>query len=115
MSQKIKQANIFGRLGTGIGQGIAEQAPKEAERYRMQQGLQQLEKESANLSPTQQYTRALGVPGLIDRPQALQSYADLLRQSGMRGAFKQNAPRTITNKKTEMFLNHLEKPAHYQK
>ena len=53
----VKQPNIFGRIGSGIGQGLAETLPKEMERGRLSQGLQQFEKESGNLKPVQQYTR----------------------------------------------------------
>lgn len=40
--QKIKQGNIFGRIGSGIGQGLAEHAPKEIERSRLASGLKAL-------------------------------------------------------------------------
>lgn len=80
MAQVIKQADIFGRIGTGIGKGLSEQVPKEIERYRMSAGLQQLEKDSPGLTPQQYYTRALQVPGLADKPQVVQSLGDLARQ-----------------------------------
>ena len=88
MAQKIKQADLFGRIGTGIGQGLAEQLPKEIERGRLSAGLQQLEKESANLTPQQYHSRALQIPGLIDRPQVVQNLGDFARQQAYLNALK---------------------------
>ena len=34
MAQEIKNANIWGRVGTEIGKGLSEQVPKEIERIR---------------------------------------------------------------------------------
>lgn len=87
MAQLIKQADIFGRLGTGVGKGLAEQVPKEIERNRLSAGLQQLERDAPGLNPQQYYTRALQVPGLIDRPQAVQSLAELARLQNQRDAY----------------------------
>lgn len=42
MAQYIKQGNIFGRIGTGLGKGLAEQIPKEIERNRLSSGLKEL-------------------------------------------------------------------------
>ena len=42
MAQYIKNANIFGRIGTGIGKGVNEQLPKEVEHQRFRSGLQKL-------------------------------------------------------------------------
>lgn len=81
--QKIKQANIFGRVGSGLAQGMGLQLPKEIEHYRMTKGLQDLE--GQDLDPQQYFTRALSAsPGMVDRPQVVQSLADLARQQ-MRG------------------------------
>lgn len=91
MAQYIKQADIFGRVGSGIGAGLAEQIPKEIERGRLASGLKALEKEGAELTPQQYFTRALSVPGLIERPQVVQSLADLARQQGQAQAFKDYA------------------------
>lgn len=78
MVQVINQTGgLFGELGKGFGQGLAEQLPKEAERYRLSQGLKALENEP-NLSPTQRYGRLLTLPGMT--PQGLQGYSDLARQ-----------------------------------
>lgn len=88
MSQYIKQGNIFGRIGSGIGQGLAEQLPKEIERGRLASGLQQLNQQK-NLSPQEYFTQALSVPGLIDRPQVIQSLENLARQRSVIDSAKQ--------------------------
>lgn len=83
MAQLIKQADIFGRLGTGVGKGLAEQIPKEIEHNRFASGLQQLERDAPGLNPQQYYTRALQVRGLADRPQLVQSLGDFARQQAI--------------------------------
>lgn len=87
MAQNIKQGNIFGRIGQNLGQGLAEQIPKEVERNRFVSGLQDLEKNGANLNPQQYFTKALQTYGLPDRPQVVQSLAELARQQGIRNSF----------------------------
>lgn len=77
MAQYIKQANIFGRVGSGIGKGLAEQIPKEIERGRLQSGLKELG-EAKNLSPFQQFSQLSAIPGVT--PQMIQSGTELLRQ-----------------------------------
>lgn len=84
----IPQPSIFGRVGTGIGQGLAEQIPKEIERQRFVSGLQDLEREGANLNPQQYFTRALQSYGLSEKPQIVQSLADLARQQNYLNALK---------------------------
>ena len=90
MAQNIKQGNIFGRIGQNLGQGLAEQIPKEVERNRFVSGLQDLEKNGANLNPQQYFTRALQTYGLADRPQVVQSLAELARQQGIRNSFSRS-------------------------
>jgi hypothetical protein len=90
MAQLIKQGNIFGRVGTGIGKGLAEQVPKEIERNRLSAGLQQLERDAPGLSPQQYYTRALQVPHLIEHPQATASLAELARHQNVRDNLRRN-------------------------
>lgn len=87
MAQEIKQGNIFGRIGTGFGRGLAEQIPKEVERNRLSSGLQQLEKDLPNLSPTQQLIRLYSIPG--NTPQMIQSFGDLARQQARGQALTQ--------------------------
>lgn len=61
---EVKQPNIFGRIGTGLGKGLAESLPKEMDRGRLSAGLKQFEKNSANLSPIQAATQLLSIPGI---------------------------------------------------
>lgn len=96
MAQIIKQANIFGKIGERTGQHLAEQLPKEVERSRLAQGLQQLESEGQNLTPQQYYSRALQIPGLVDRPQVVQSLAELAKQQQIRSAYA-NRKNRLTN------------------
>jgi|SRR5579863_436311 len=87
MSYSVKQGNIFGRLGTGIGKGLSEQIPKEIERHRISQGLKELNSQK-NLSPQEYFTGALSVPGLIDRPQVVQSLSQLAKQQSYLNSLK---------------------------
>jgi len=75
--QKIKQGNIFGRIGTGFGQGLAEQLPKEVERSRLAYGLEKLANQK-DLTPFQQFAGLVSQPG--STPQIVQSGTELLRQ-----------------------------------
>jgi hypothetical protein len=85
MAQYIKQGNIFGRIGSGVGKGLAEQLPKEIERGRLASGLQSLEGQK-DLSPFQQFARLSAIPGVT--PQMIQSGTELLRQQQIRDAYK---------------------------
>ena len=83
MAQEIKNANIWGRVGTEIGKGLSEQVPKEIERNRLASGLKELEGQQG-LTPFQQFSRLSSIPGIT--PQMIQSGAELLRQQGMLGS-----------------------------
>jgi hypothetical protein len=89
MAQTIKQANIFGRIGTGIGKGLAEQVPKEIERSRLASGLQNFEQESGNLNPIQQLARISSIPGIT--PQMIQSFSELAKYQNQGNAYKKAA------------------------
>lgn len=84
MAQYIKQGDIFGRLGAGIGKGLSEQVPKEIERARLSSGLRELGQKQG-LTPFQQFAELSGLPGVT--PQMIQSGSELLRQQGQREAF----------------------------
>jgi len=79
---EVKQGNIFGRIGSGIGTGLAESLPKEMERGRMAEGLAQLEKRAGNQTPFQNYTQALTIPGVT--PDVAQNLDAYLRQQQKR-------------------------------
>jgi len=90
MAQTIKQGNIFGRLGSGIGQGLAEQIPKEVERNRLASGLAQFEKDYQNLTQMQQLARltATGAP-----PQTVQAFSELAKRQNLTNAYGRAAGR----------------------
>src|SRR5579864_5803044 len=86
MVQEVRtQPSIFGRLGQGLGQGLAESIPKEVERNRLSSGLKDLG-EQKGLTPFQQFSRLASTPGIT--PQMIQSGSDLLRQQSYLDALK---------------------------
>lgn len=89
LSYSVKQGNIFGRLGTGVGRGLAEQLPKEIERTRLSQGLKNLGKQK-DLNPFQQFAGLAGLPGIT--PQMIQTGGDLLRQQAIINGLNRNTP-----------------------
>ena len=91
MAQKIKQANIFGRLGSALGQGLAESIPKEANRMRLSQGLMDLSKEK-DLEPLQFMSKFYGIPEVANNPQLVQSGTQLYNQSRRNQAFQGQFP-----------------------
>lgn len=87
MSQYIKQGDIFGRVGTGLGKGLAEQVPKEMERNRLSSGLEKLGRQKG-LTPFQQFAGAVGVAH--EYPQIVQSAENFLRQQSIIDSVKNN-------------------------
>jgi hypothetical protein len=75
----VKPASIFGRIGTEVGKGLAEEVPKIQERKMLSQGLEALGKQK-NLTPFEQFAKLSSIPGIT--PQMLQSGAELLKQQG---------------------------------
>lgn len=88
MSYSVKPGSIFGRIGTGIGKGLAEQVPKEIERSRLSSGLQALSQQK-DLTPFEQFSQLAAIPGIT--PQMLQSGSELLKQQGTRQAYARKA------------------------
>ncbi len=84
MAYSVKPASIFGRVGTGIGKGLAEQLPKEMERNRLASGLKELG-EQKGLSPFQQFTGLVGAAH--EYPQVVQSGERLLAQQARGNAY----------------------------
>lgn len=82
----IPQPNIWGRIGTGFGQGLGEQFVKEVERGRLSSHLNNLGKQQG-LTPFQQYTGLLTAPGIT--PQGIQGGSDLLRQQAILNSIQQ--------------------------
>lgn len=85
MSYQVRQGNIFGRIGSGLGQGLSEQLPKEIERGRLAEGLKNLGKQKG-MSPFQQFAGLVSQPGVT--PQIVQSGTDLLRQQAIIDSIK---------------------------
>jgi hypothetical protein len=88
MSYSVKPGNLLGRIGTGFGQGLAEQIPKEIERHRLASGLQKFQQQSVNQSPIQQLAQLAAIPGIT--PQMIQSFGELAKQQGIRNSFSRN-------------------------
>lgn len=86
MAQRISQPSFAGSFGSGIGQGLAEQIPKEIDRHRLASGLKQFENESQNLNPLQQATRLFSIPGIT--PQMVQVLPELLKQQNIRSSYQ---------------------------
>lgn len=91
---KVKNADIFGRIGTGVAQGLAETLPKEVERGRLSEGLGRFEQESANLSPMQQVARLSAIPGIT--PQMIDTLGQLAKQQGLRNAYSNRNGRSTS-------------------
>lgn len=85
MAQYIKQGDIFGRIGTGLGAGLAQQLPEEITRGRLSEGLKNLG-EQRDLTPFQQFAGLLSQPGMT--AQGLQTAGELLKQQNLREAYK---------------------------
>jgi hypothetical protein len=88
MSYSVKPGNIFGRIGSSIGKGLAEQIPKEVARERLASGLQQFEQDSGNLTPLQSLARLAAIPGALEHPQLVQTFGELARQQGIKNAYQ---------------------------
>lgn len=87
MAQEIKQASLFGRIGSGIGQGLAEQLPKEIEQGRLSSGLNKLAKQKG-LNPMEAFAQLASIPGAAKNPQLLQTAGDLYRQQAYLDSLK---------------------------
>lgn len=88
-----QQGHISGRIGEGFAKGLAEQVPKEIDRYRLSKGLQDLGEEKG-LSPYQRFAKLSSIPGVT--PQMIQSGSELLKQEGV-----SNALRSMADKEKE--------------
>lgn len=84
MAQYIKNANIFGRIGSSAGQALSEQVPKEVEHYRRARDLQAIGKKDYK-DPFQAFTDLASAYG--STPQTIQTGGELLKQRGIRNAF----------------------------
>ncbi len=80
MVQYIKQGDIFGRIGTGVGKGLAEQLPKSFERGRLSGALKNIG-EQKDQTPWGRFTALASQAS--DYPQIVQSGERILNQQGM--------------------------------
>ena len=71
------EGSISGRLGKGFGKGLADQAPREIDRYRLSSGLKNLANRSENMDPLQQVAAMYGIPGMT--PEMMQTLAPIIR------------------------------------
>ncbi len=86
MAQEIKQGSLFGRVGSGIGKGLAEQLPEEMNRGRLSAGLKNFEQDHQNLNPMQQLARISAIPGIT--PQMIQSFQELAKNQNQGNAYR---------------------------
>lgn len=96
-----QQGSIAGRLGRAVGKGLSEQLPKEVDRYRLSQGLENFQKEANNLTPLEQYTRLAAIPGIT--PSMMQALPEILKQQNYNKAFNQTGQQEETNKNENPF------------
>lgn len=86
MAQKIKQASIAGRIGTGIGQGIAQQFPEELKHYQRVNSINQLKGQFKGNPLMEQYLNIASMRGIT--PQETQTFGDLARSQMQAEALK---------------------------
>lgn len=89
MAQKISLGSFWGRLGTGVGEGLAEQMPKEMDRSRMKKDLKKFEDEASGLTPLQQTSRLASVYGMT--PGMMQNFKDVIMQQNLSDAYRRAA------------------------
>jgi len=85
MSYSVRPANLFGQIGGAMGKGLAEQIPKEAERYRLRQGLEDLEN-TPNLSRFQKLARLGTLPGTS--PTLIQGLSNLMQTEAVSDSYR---------------------------
>jgi len=98
MSYSVRPGNVFGRIGEGLGKGLSESIPKEAERIRLKQGLEELEKEKG-LTQFQKLSRLGTLPGVT--PSLTQSLGNLLQTEAIGDAYRSLSDKSnISKEKT---------------
>lgn len=90
--QEIQRKGGLGaQLGAALGKGLAEQIPKEVDRYRLAKGLEEIGQQKG-LTPFQQYSQMAAVPGIT--PQVLQGASELLKYQSFRDALANRSARS---------------------
>ncbi len=91
--QSIPQSSFAsgfgGGLGAGAGQGLAESVPKEVERVRLSQGLKNLGQDFSNLTPIEQISKLVSIPGM--NAQTAMAFIPYLKEQQSRKALEQRA------------------------
>ena len=95
MSYQVKNGDIFGRVGSGLGSGLAEQLPKEMDHQRLKKGLSELGKKAGSLDPLEFATEAFGTYGLT--PQMAQSLGELAKSKQMENSLKPDPNKPAEN------------------
>lgn len=85
MSYQVKQGNLLGRIGSGFGEGLAGQLPKEVERNRLHGALTEIGN-NPNQTLFQQFAALAAAPG--STPQIQQTGGELLKQMAVRQGYK---------------------------
>lgn len=95
MAQKISKGSIFGRVGTGIGQGLAETFPRQMEQGMLSSGLRNFADtyRDKDLTPLQTAAYLSAIPGAAQNPQLVKSFTDLALQDREMNAFRGGGPR----------------------
>ncbi len=75
--------SVFGRLGKGLAQGLADTVPKEIERNRMASGLKRFAQESGGRNQIENLAELASIPGALNSPQLIKSFSDLARQQAI--------------------------------
>lgn len=75
---ETQYGNIWGKIGKSLGEGLAEQIPKEAAHQRLSQGLEKFQQESQGKTPFQQAIDLYKVKGVT--PEMGYTLTPLLRQ-----------------------------------
>ena len=89
MSYEVRQPSVSAAVGAGLGSGLSEQIPREIGRYRLASGLKQFSDQSSGMTPMQQITGLLSIPGVSDSPQMMQVLGDMAKQGAFSRAIKQ--------------------------
>ena len=81
MVQVLPASNKWATAGNNFGQGFGDQIPKEADRYRLSQGLQNI-KNNPNMSNTDRLMALYTTPGVTN--EMVQTLAPLLNQEAVK-------------------------------
>lgn len=81
-----QQGNIFGRLGAGIGQGLASTIPEEVDRSRLASGLKRFAENAPNQTALQNFAQFSSIPGTTASMH--QAYPEVAKQDSLRNYYR---------------------------